>query len=201
MYNKNLPGKAGLTPEFEDGVKTFIEWAKGQHKYMDGDKISRASYFAFSHEGVSDDGTRSYLVNADGHIFEQIHDRISQWANKILPFNHTLLGDYYRTKKLVKDLGLPVEKIHACKNSCMLYWNNDVNLEYCKFCGEARYKPVRGRDLHRKKSPYAILTADSPPPEVVFFNGDRRAYNVACHTSDRGGADVSSIRCRGVEAF
>ncbi|KAK4406532.1 hypothetical protein Sango_0659700 [Sesamum angolense] len=191
MYNKNLLGKAGLTSEFEDGVKTFIEWAKGQRKYMDGDKIRIIMRLLVSLK------CRRKPTSAG----QQIHDRISQWANKILPFNHTLPGDYYRTKKLVKNLGLPIEKIHACKNGCMLYWKDDVDLEYCKFCGDARYKPVQGRDLHQKKSPYAILTTDSPPPEVVFFNDDRRAHNVACHTSDRGGADVSSIRCRGVEAF
>ncbi|KAL0400300.1 UNVERIFIED_CONTAM: hypothetical protein Sradi_2373300 [Sesamum radiatum] len=39
MYNKNLPWKTGLTPEFEDGVKIFIEWAKGQRGHIDGDKI------------------------------------------------------------------------------------------------------------------------------------------------------------------
>ncbi|KAL0322051.1 UNVERIFIED_CONTAM: hypothetical protein Scaly_2501500 [Sesamum calycinum] len=39
----------------------------------------------------------------------------------------------------------------------MLYWKDDVDLEYCKFCGDARYKPSRGRDPHRKKSPYAVL--------------------------------------------
>ncbi|KAL0456081.1 UNVERIFIED_CONTAM: hypothetical protein Slati_0947300 [Sesamum latifolium] len=60
-------------------------------------------------------------------------------------------------KKLIKDLGLPVEKIAACKNGCMLYWKDDVDLEYCKFCGDARYKPTRGRDPRRKKSPYAVL--------------------------------------------
>ncbi|KAL0298759.1 UNVERIFIED_CONTAM: hypothetical protein Sradi_6535700 [Sesamum radiatum] len=38
MY-KNLLGRAGLTSEFEDGLKTFIEWAKGQRRHMDGDKI------------------------------------------------------------------------------------------------------------------------------------------------------------------
>ncbi|KAL0377067.1 UNVERIFIED_CONTAM: hypothetical protein Scaly_0824300 [Sesamum calycinum] len=83
-------------------------------------------------------------------------------------------GDYYNTKKLVKNLGLPIEKIYACKNSCMLYWKDDVDLEYCKFCGDPRYKPSRGRDPHRKKSPYVVL---------------------------RGGFDVSSIRCRVLEAF
>ncbi|KAL0315146.1 UNVERIFIED_CONTAM: hypothetical protein Scaly_2884600 [Sesamum calycinum] len=39
MYNKNLPTRAGLTLEFGDGVKTFIEWVKGQRGHVDGDKI------------------------------------------------------------------------------------------------------------------------------------------------------------------
>ncbi|KAL0314011.1 UNVERIFIED_CONTAM: hypothetical protein Sangu_2245500 [Sesamum angustifolium] len=92
-------------------------------------------------------------IKTDGHIFEQIYDRISQWANRILPSDHTLPGDYYNTKKLVKGLGLPIEKIHTCKNDCMLYWKDNINLEYYyKFCGDGRYKPARGRDPHRKKS-------------------------------------------------
>ncbi|KAL0419333.1 UNVERIFIED_CONTAM: hypothetical protein Sradi_1346800 [Sesamum radiatum] len=92
-------------------------------------------------------------IKADGHISERIYDRIFQWANRILPSAHILLGDYYSKKKLVKDLGLPVEKIHACKNDCMLYWKGDVDLKYYKFCGDARYKPSRGRNRYRKKSP------------------------------------------------
>ncbi|KAL0391235.1 UNVERIFIED_CONTAM: hypothetical protein Scaly_0480600 [Sesamum calycinum] len=52
-------------------------------------------------------------------------------------------GDYYRTKKLVKDLSIPVEKIHACKNGCMLYWKGNVDLEYCKFCGDEEQCNVR----------------------------------------------------------
>ncbi|KAL0283052.1 UNVERIFIED_CONTAM: hypothetical protein Sangu_2914800 [Sesamum angustifolium] len=179
---------AGLTLEFEDGVKTFIEWAKGQCRHLDGDKIRcpcrkckntkfgtpdedyyeahsvlqvseeptstghvevGPSYFVSYHEGVPNDGTRSVPVDvgvvaelvdikADGHISERIYDRISKWANKILPSDYTLPGYYYSTKMLVKDLSLPVEKIHACKNSCILYWKDDFNLEYCKFYGDGR---------------------------------------------------------------
>ncbi|KAL0303019.1 UNVERIFIED_CONTAM: hypothetical protein Sradi_6170000 [Sesamum radiatum] len=60
-------------------------------------------------------------------------------------------------KKLIKDLGLLVEKIGACKNGCILYWMDDIDLEYCKFCGDARYKPTRGQDPRQKSSPYAVL--------------------------------------------
>ncbi|KAL0340236.1 UNVERIFIED_CONTAM: hypothetical protein Sradi_4540400 [Sesamum radiatum] len=121
-----------------------------------------------------DDYTQSQLgvvtelvdIKSDGHISERIYDRISQWANRILPSNHTLRGDYYSTKKLVKDLGLPIEKIHACKNGCMFYWKDDVDLEYYKFCGDAKYKPSRGPDPHWKKSPYVVLRYLSLTPRL-----------------------------------
>ncbi|KAK4394397.1 hypothetical protein Sango_1910500 [Sesamum angolense] len=39
----------------------------------------------------------------------------------------------------------------------MLYWKYDIDMEYCKFCGDHRYKPTRDRIPRRKKSPYAVL--------------------------------------------
>ncbi|KAL0305179.1 UNVERIFIED_CONTAM: hypothetical protein Scaly_2993700 [Sesamum calycinum] len=128
---------------------------------------TRPSYlFASSHEGVPDDGTRSCPVDAgtssyvyDGggydesgltYLFSNVVHAADQplWdlqpiSIRILPSNHTLPGDYYKTKKLVKDLGLPVEKIHACKNGYMLYWKDDIDLEYCKFCRDEEPRNIR----------------------------------------------------------
>ncbi|KAL2243720.1 UNVERIFIED_CONTAM: hypothetical protein Sindi_0490000 [Sesamum indicum] len=59
--------------------------------------------------------------------------------------------------KLIKDLGLHVEKIDACENDCMLYWKDDIDLDYCKFSGEARYKPTNEQNPKCKKTPYVIL--------------------------------------------
>ncbi|KAL0310268.1 UNVERIFIED_CONTAM: hypothetical protein Scaly_2944500 [Sesamum calycinum] len=251
MYNKNFLGRAGLTPEFEDVIKTFIEWATGQRGHMDRDKIkcpyrkykntrfgtpdeesvqdyfeaptillvseertpaghvagnypqwddeqhmdwaqkmifyaAEPSYFASSHEGVPDDGTRSCPVDAGpssycygGSLYDYNESGLTDRFYKLVDAaNHPLWdgctqsrlgvvvelvdikadGDYYNTKKLwIKNLGLPVEKIHACKKGYMLYWKDDVDLEYCKFCKDARHKLSQGRDPHWKKSPYAIL--------------------------------------------
>ncbi|KAK4409350.1 hypothetical protein Sango_0008000 [Sesamum angolense] len=187
------------TSHDEDIVQDYFEAPSvpqvSEEPTPDGNIQAGPSYFASSHEGIHDDGTRSCPVDActssyvyggggpydydesgladcffnvvyatdqslwdgcnqsqlgvvaelvdikeDSHISEGIYDRISQWTNRILPSDHTLSGNYYNTKKLVKDLDLPVEKIHACKNGCMLYWKEDVDLEYCKFCGDGRYK-------------------------------------------------------------
>ncbi|KAL0383227.1 UNVERIFIED_CONTAM: hypothetical protein Scaly_0610000 [Sesamum calycinum] len=105
-------------------------------------------------EGVPHNGTRScpvgvgpssYCYGGDPYDYDEsgLADRFSDVVHVvnqplILPSDHTLLGDCYNTKKLVKDLSLPVEKIHSCKDDCMLYWKDDVDLEYCKFCGDAR---------------------------------------------------------------
>ncbi|KAL0293476.1 UNVERIFIED_CONTAM: hypothetical protein Sangu_3236800 [Sesamum angustifolium] len=76
-------------------------------------------------------------------MFKRCNNQVTQWDSDQLPRDHTLPFDYYNTKKLIRDLGLPVENIHACKNGCMLYWEDNIGLEYCKFCGDPRYKPTR----------------------------------------------------------
>ncbi|KAL0318277.1 UNVERIFIED_CONTAM: hypothetical protein Scaly_2847800 [Sesamum calycinum] len=146
MYNKSLSGRAGLTLEFEDGVKTSIEWAKGQHRHMDGDKI---------------------------RIILRLLVSIKCWRSQ--PRLAMLRVTY--PKKLVKDFGLPVEKIHTCKNGCMLYWKDDVDLEYCKFCRDGGYKPARGRDPHRKKSPYAVVRHSHHKPRPVQSKYEARTVS------------------------
>jgi hypothetical protein len=46
----------------------------------------------------------------------------------------------YQAKKIVCPLGLEVEKIHACRNNCMLFHNKDAMLEECRVCRISRYK-------------------------------------------------------------
>ncbi|KAL0344262.1 UNVERIFIED_CONTAM: hypothetical protein Sangu_1313600 [Sesamum angustifolium] len=67
-----------------------------------------------------------------------------------------LRTSHYSTNKLIRDVGLPVKKIYVCKNDCILYWKDNIDLHYCKFCGEAKYKPTRERNPNRKKTLYVI---------------------------------------------
>ncbi|KAL0310273.1 UNVERIFIED_CONTAM: hypothetical protein Scaly_2944200 [Sesamum calycinum] len=62
-----------------------------------------------------------------------------------------------QTPGVPEEEGLPVENIDACKNDCMLYWKNDIDLDYCRFCGQVRYKPTRELNPNHKKTLYAIL--------------------------------------------
>ena len=73
------------------------------------------------------------------------------WTNKsftlllqvlmdMLPSDAKLPKDHYEAKKIVRDLGLGYEKIHACPNDCMLFWKQNVNLEACPCCKASRWK-------------------------------------------------------------
>ncbi|KAL0443969.1 UNVERIFIED_CONTAM: hypothetical protein Slati_2119600 [Sesamum latifolium] len=108
-----------------------------------------------------------------------------------MPRDHSFPVDYYNTKKLIKDLDLPMEKIDACKNGCMLYWKDDIDLDYCKFYGEARYKTTRERNPNHKKTPGTYRLPS--PAEVVCFTSDCRANDVACQPPDGGGIHVPPV--------
>ncbi|KAL0318243.1 UNVERIFIED_CONTAM: hypothetical protein Scaly_2850800 [Sesamum calycinum] len=161
------------------GTSSYVYGGGGQYDYDEPGLPDRFSNVVHAADQSLWDGcNQSQLgvvaelvdIKVDGHIFEQMYDRISQWANRILLSDHTLPGDYYSMKKLVKDLGLPVEKIHACKNSCMLYCKDNVDLEYCKFCGDSRYKPARGRDHTGRSS--RMQSLEEPRNDLLGFCTD-----------------------------
>ena len=54
-----------------------------------------------------------------------------------------MVNNFYRTKKLLQGLGLPIEKIGYCKNSCVIYWGEDADLISCKFCNHSQFKNKR----------------------------------------------------------
>ncbi|KAL0441008.1 UNVERIFIED_CONTAM: hypothetical protein Sradi_0039700 [Sesamum radiatum] len=113
-------------------------------------------------------------IKVEHNIAERCYEQVSQWASDLLPRNHTLPSNYYNTKKMIRDLGFPIEKIHTCKNDCMLYWKDEIDMEYCKFYGDNRYKPTKDQNSCRKKSLYAayVLATYPTSTEVVCFTSN-----------------------------
>ncbi|KAF7152750.1 hypothetical protein RHSIM_Rhsim01G0178900 [Rhododendron simsii] len=64
---------------------------------------------------------------------------ILQLLKAILPPDAKLPKDCYEAKKIIKDLGLGYEKIHACPKDCMLFWKEHANDDFCKKCGASRW--------------------------------------------------------------
>ncbi|XP_019261156.1 PREDICTED: uncharacterized protein LOC109239086 [Nicotiana attenuata] len=76
---------------------------------------------------------------------------------EVFPFAQ-LPESFYKAKSMIKNLGLHYEKIHACPNDCMLYWNDNEKAKNCSVCGSSRWKNVI--DL--------LTNASSKVPEKVL---------------------------------
>ncbi|CAL9025230.1 unnamed protein product, partial [Prunus brigantina] len=59
---------------------------------------------------------------------------------RMLPMDNCLSKDHKHAQKVLNGLGLGYEKIHACKNNCMLFYKEHETLDKCPICNESRFK-------------------------------------------------------------
>ena len=83
---------------------------------------------------------RMLNIKADHHLSERAFDAIAKLMKEIVPKENLIAESFYETKRMVRGLGLPVEKIHCCPNGCMIYWGEDLNKTLCRFCDHPRFK-------------------------------------------------------------
>lgn len=57
----------------------------------------------------------SLSVKFDYHLAEACFDRFFHFSKKALPRENVLPDSFYRTKKLIHGLGLPIKKINCCR--------------------------------------------------------------------------------------
>ncbi|XP_043817330.1 uncharacterized protein LOC122724999 [Manihot esculenta] len=87
--------------------------------------------------------SRLLNLKAEHHFSERCFDQICELMKEMLPSDNVMTDSFYSTKRLVRGLGLPVQKIHCCVNGCMIYWENDKELTRCKFCDHERFKRLK----------------------------------------------------------
>jgi hypothetical protein len=58
----------------------------------------------------------------------------------MLPEGNLVPEGIYDAKKIICPLGLEIEKIHACKQDCILFRGEYAELDQCPVCGTHRYK-------------------------------------------------------------
>nr|XP_016467687.1 PREDICTED: uncharacterized protein LOC107790290 isoform X2 [Nicotiana tabacum]XP_016467688.1 PREDICTED: uncharacterized protein LOC107790290 isoform X2 [Nicotiana tabacum]XP_016467689.1 PREDICTED: uncharacterized protein LOC107790290 isoform X2 [Nicotiana tabacum]XP_016467690.1 PREDICTED: uncharacterized protein LOC107790290 isoform X2 [Nicotiana tabacum]XP_016467691.1 PREDICTED: uncharacterized protein LOC107790290 isoform X2 [Nicotiana tabacum] len=98
--------------------------------------------------------SRTLNIKMENSLSHRGYDQMMQLFKEVLPKDNIVLDNCYQIKKLVRSLGLPIEKIDCCNSGCcMLYWGEDENLTSYKFCGYERYKRRVG-SRKRKLVPY-----------------------------------------------
>jgi len=67
-------------------------------------------------------------------------EAIIQLFSFLLPKDHCVPDTLEKVQKVVHDLGLDYQKIHACINDCVLFRKEYAELDTCPTCGESRWK-------------------------------------------------------------
>lgn len=104
----------------------------------------------------------------------------------MLPHDVTLPDDFYQSKKMLKNLILAYEKIHACPNDCMLYWKEHAKKKKCIICGHDRFKNgMKGRGK-QNEVPYKVLRYLPLTPRLQrLFMSSKTAEHMSWHKKIR----------------
>ncbi|XP_012832641.1 PREDICTED: uncharacterized protein LOC105953517 [Erythranthe guttata] len=82
------------------------------------------------------------------------YDMIIDLFKQYLPEGDIIPSSFYESRKVLKDIGLGYEFIHACKNDCILFWKEHESLISCPVCKESRWKVNDGKG---KQIPHKVL--------------------------------------------
>ena len=83
---------------------------------------------------------------------EKSFSELLQLLNALLPEDNVVPRSTYEAKKLLSDLGMGYEKIHACPNDCILYREEYFSLTECPKCGIPRYKLKKNANTEDEKN-------------------------------------------------
>ncbi|XP_059292742.1 uncharacterized protein LOC132046198 [Lycium ferocissimum] len=179
----------------------FFELLRDGHQELyEGSKYSKLKFLLKLYHikclsGLSDNGMTMILdLLRDAFKFVKIPD------------------SFYEAKKTIKKLCLDYIKIDACPNDCMLYWEDDVNAETCKYCHTSRWKPenesnkdhaptTSKKQKKKRKKPAKILRYFPLKPRLQrLFMCSKIAEHMSWHAED-GNKDGTIRHPRDGEAW
>ncbi|KAL4562467.1 hypothetical protein LXL04_034672 [Taraxacum kok-saghyz] len=89
--------------------------------------------------------TRLLNWKSECNVADSTYDKLLPIIKEMLPDGERLPRNFYETKIMLKLLELPKERIHACKNHCMLFYKEHLHLDHCRVCKAYRFKSYNSK--------------------------------------------------------
>lgn len=104
---------------------------------------------------------RLYHIQCIGGISNKAFGMLLELLRDAFPQLTSLPTSANEVKKLTQDLGLGYQKIHACPNDCMLYWQEREGQQACHICNASRYisadESGKSSTSHKSMRPAKVL--------------------------------------------
>ncbi|KAL0458680.1 UNVERIFIED_CONTAM: hypothetical protein Slati_0495200 [Sesamum latifolium] len=150
MYEKNQKRNIVVWQEFEVGVRDFINWAKNQHAQMNGDKI-RCPCRKYKNRKCKTTDEVMYDIYMKGFV-DGYYNWTAHGEVQVLENYDEQFFDVVHAANQPLYSGCHESQLTAVAEL------DGIDMEYYKFCCDPRYKPIRDRNPHRKKSSYIVLS-------------------------------------------
>ncbi|CAM8947796.1 unnamed protein product [Rhodiola kirilowii] len=95
---------------------------------------------------------KAMQVKIEGRWSDKSFNKHLELVKDILPKDNIYPEPYRDVKKILMNLGLSYEIIHACEYGCVLYYKEYIDFEYCPICHEPRYVNNEGGSKVPKKT-------------------------------------------------
>ncbi|CAH9092567.1 unnamed protein product [Cuscuta epithymum] len=129
------------------------------------------------------------LFNIKGKfgLSDQGFTALLEALSTLFPADNCIPKSMYEAKKVMKVLGLDYQKIHACRNDCILFHKQYTDLEKCPTCGESRWKEKKnGAISSAHRIPTKVLWYFPPIPRFKrMFQSPKTAENMTWHANHR----------------
>ncbi|XP_019223799.1 PREDICTED: uncharacterized protein LOC109205544 [Nicotiana attenuata] len=131
---RNIEGEPvqeeGMRKALSEDAKRFFKLLEEgkQELYPECEKFSKLSFTI-----------RLYLFKSLHGLSNVAFSDLLELLKEAFPLAK-LPESFNKAKNMIKDLGLHYEKIHACPNYCMLFWNDNAKADNCSVCGSSRWK-------------------------------------------------------------
>jgi hypothetical protein len=144
--------------------------------------------------GCKEDHTKLHTVltllqlKASNGWSDKSFTELLDFLGDLLPEDNVLPLSTYQAKQVVCPLGLEVQRIHACRNDCILYRNEHEELDACTVCKASRYKRADDVDTKRKnkRAPAKVLWYFPIIPRLKrMFMNRRHAELLRWHAEKR----------------
>ncbi|GJU55927.1 hypothetical protein Tco_1229641 [Tanacetum coccineum] len=141
-------------PEFEAGVNEFLDASFAKSAIGDTTMCGIFMERYLPKKGantVTEDDTTMHdnmdeLLHDRVLLYKMLHglsnvafDDLLKILKEAIP-EVNIPANFTQAKSIVRDLGLVYEKITACLNNCMLYWDTYKDADTCHICNTSKWK-------------------------------------------------------------
>ncbi|XP_010431497.1 PREDICTED: uncharacterized protein LOC104715823 [Camelina sativa] len=98
-----------------------------------------------------------YRIKVKSGMSENFFDQLLKMVHEMLPKDNVLPRSTDEMKKFLKIFGFGYDKIHACKNDCILYRKQYADIETCPRCGISRWDRDMNTGEENKGIPAKVL--------------------------------------------